>query len=282
MTTSSRIRTGLRATPYALFHLACLLVVTTDFSWQVVALFLGSYWLRIIGVTLGYHRLFAHKSFKTNRVFQFVLALLGAASLQRDPFWWAWTHRLHHRSADSPDDLHSPKYQGVLYSYWGWIFDDLYSRAPEDAVKDLRVFPELRWLEHWPAWIGVSALYAAIVYWLFGWNGLIWGYFLSTIAIWHSVHWVQVLSHTWGGYRQFDTRDSSRNHLLLGLFTLGEYHNNHHAFAWSAKQGFAWWELDLGYGLLKLLQAGGIVWDIRIPSDRRLNAKRPGQIEKPA
>ena len=266
------LKLAMRSSPYVLFHLACLLVFTTGVSWEAVGILLTSYWLRMIGVSVGYHRLFSHKAFKTSRVFQFILAVLGAASLQRGPFWWAWTHRYHHRHTDTPRDLHSPNYQGVAYSYWGWIFNKQNLVVPKDAVMDLKAFPELRFIEHRVTWVGISLLYAWTTYFLFGWTGLVWGYSLSTIMIWHSVHWVQVLSHNWAGYRRYESADQSRNHWLLGLMTLGEYHNNHHAFAWSARQGHAWWELDLGYILLKFLEKIGIVWDLKTPSEKRMIA----------
>ena len=272
----------LRAAPYVLFHLACLGVLAFEFSWQLVALFLASYYLRMIGVTLGYHRYFAHRSFKTSRGFQFILALLGAASLQRGTFWWAWTHRYHHQHTDTPEDIHAPKYKGIPFAYWGWVFDERYIRVPEDAVQDLKAFPELRVLENRLVWSGVSLLYATAIFAQFGWDGLVWGYFLSTVAIWHSVHWVQVVSHSWGGYRQFDSDDDSRNHWLFGVLTLGEFHNNHHAFAWSARQGFLWWEIDLGFWMLKFLEVGGVVWDIHVPSKKSVTTKRLGLLEKHA
>jgi stearoyl-CoA desaturase (Delta-9 desaturase) len=253
--------------PYACLHLACLAVFWTGITWSSVGLCLGSYWLRGVGVGLGYHRYFAHRSFKTSRGMQFFLALLGAMSLQRGVLWWAETHRYHHRWADTPNDLHSPTYHGFLYSHSGWFMYQNNRQTDLSKVTDLAKFPELVWLDDWRCHYIPFVLYAFAVYLIFGWTGLVWGIVLSTVLLWHSVHWIQSMSHTYGGYRRFSSADNSRNHWLFGLISLGEYHNNHHYYPSSCRQGFAWWEIDINYYLLKIMSWMGLVWDLRTPPD---------------
>lgn len=256
--------------PYALLHLACLTVFWTDISWSNFGLCLGSYWLRAIGVGLGYHRYFAHRSFKTSRGMQFFLALLGATSLQRGVLWWADTHRYHHRWADTPDDLHSPTYHGFLYSHSGWFMYQKNRRTNLSRVADLAKFPELVWLDDWRLHYIPFVLYAFAVYLLFGWTGLAWGIALSTVLVWHSVHWIQSISHRFGGYRRWPSADKSRNHWLFGVLSLGEFHNNHHYCPSSCRQGYAWWEFDVNYYLLKIMSRLGLVWDLNtIPAQGR-------------
>lgn len=222
----------------------------------------GSYFLRILALGAGYHRYFAHRSFKTSRAFQFVLAVLGMTGLQRGPLWWAETHRAHHRGADSPRDIHSPRHQGFWYSHWGWFFDPRHQHTHLDAVPDLARYPELVWLDRARATNTAALLYAVVLWVLFGLQGFLWGFCLATVCTWHTTHWIQSMSHAYGGYRRFPTRDTSRNHWLLGVISLGEFHNNHHHRPSSARQGDAWWEFDATWWVLRLLEQLGVVWDL--------------------
>lgn len=274
-TTSPHLRVNLDIIiPYACLHLACLAVFWTDITWSSVGVCLGSYWLRGVGVGLGYHRYFAHKSFKTSRAMQLFLALLGATSLQRGVLWWADTHRYHHRWADTPTDLHSPTYHGFLYSHSGWFMYQNNRRTNLSNVADLAKFRELVWLDDWRFHYIPFLIYVLAIYLLFGWTGLIWGIALSTVLLWHSVHWIQSMSHSYGGYRRWPSADQSRNHWLFGLISLGEFHNNHHYYPSSCRQGLAWWEIDLNYYLLKIMSWLGLVWDLKTPPDHGRQAKQ--------
>ena len=228
-----------------------------------VAILAGSYFLRIFGLGAGYHRYFAHRSFKTSRAMQVVLALLGMTALQRGPLWWAETHRAHHRGADTPQDIHSPVYHGFWYSHWGWFFNPRHQKTHLEKVPDLACSPELVWLDSATATNIVVLLYVTGLCLLFGLQGFLWGFCLATVCTWHTTHWIQSFSHRYGGYRNFENRDSSRNHWLLGVVSLGEFHNNHHYRPSSARQGHHWWELDLTYWVLRLLAVFGLVWDVR-------------------
>jgi stearoyl-CoA desaturase (delta-9 desaturase) len=159
--------------------------------------------------------------------------------------------------------LHSPAQQGFWHAYCGWFFEPANLTTNLGRIRDFASFPELRWLDSDPAIATIALGYAGLLYWLWGWEGIVWGVCCSTVLCWQMVHWIQSLSHSWGGYRRFNSPDSSRNHWLLGLVTFGEFHNNHHAFPSSAKQSFAWWEPDLGYLFLKLLETLGLVWNVK-------------------
>lgn len=265
--------------PYLFLHVVCLGVIWTGVTWRGVALCLASYLLRGFGLGVGYHRYFAHRSFKTSRALQFLLAVLGTLSIQRGVLWWAETHRHHHRCADKPDDIHSPAYKGFLYAHSGWFIDRRNRLADHTKVSDLSKFPELVMLDDPKFYFVPIALYAFGIYYFFGWSGLLWGFAVSTVLLWHVTHWIQSMSHTFGGYRRCASNDNSRNHWLLGLFTWGEFHNNHHAYPSSCRQGFAWWEIDFGFYVLKVLSWFGLVWDLRTPPEniRRASIQHAAQ-----
>jgi stearoyl-CoA desaturase (delta-9 desaturase) len=240
-------------------HLACLLAFVAPLTPHAIALALGGYVVRMWGVTAGYHRYFSHRSFKTSRAFQLALAVLGATAMQNGPLWWASWHRMHHKHADSPRDIHSPLQYGFWHAHIGWI---LSRRQPDlSNVKDLRRHPELCWVDRhkWVPLIGYATLCLAIG----GWSGLIWGFFVSTVAVFHATLSINSLAHVWGT-QSHPTADGSRNNLLLALLTLGEgWHNNHHYDSSRARQGTRWWQLDVTYYSLVLLARVGLVWDLR-------------------
>lgn len=223
----------------------------------------ATYFARIFGLGAGYHRYFSHRAFKTSRPMQFLLALLGTTAMQRGALWWAQTHRDHHRHTDTTQDLHSPHHQGFAYSHFGWFFGGEHRRTKLDGIADFARFPELVWLNSTLACALVALLYGAGLWVGFGWPGFLWGFCVSTVLTWHTVHWIQSMSHWWGGYRRFETDDHSRNHWLLGVVSLGEFHNNHHHRASSARQGYAWWELDVVWYVLRGLALIGLVWDLK-------------------
>jgi stearoyl-CoA desaturase (delta-9 desaturase) len=251
--------------PYVFVRVACIGVFWVDGGVRAAAIFAGCFGVRMFALTVGYHRYFAHRAFRTSRPVQFILALLGSTCLQGGILWWAETHRRHHRHADTPHDLHSPAWQGFLYSHYGWFLDKG-NRVPAlDRIRDLARYPELVWLNRWhvvPAVLFMAGVTAA-----WGMTGLLWGALVPTVVMWEITHWVQSFSHAWGGYRRWPCADRSRNHWLLGVIALGEYHNNHHRFPSSPRQGCAWWEIDVGYYFIRLFGALGLVWDARVPSE---------------
>lgn len=244
-------------------HLACLLVIVYPPTWPLVLLALGGYVLRMWAITVGYHRYFAHRTFRTSRAFQLVLALLGATAMQNGPIWWAAWHRRHHKYVDTPADPHSPRVYGFWYAHVAWVFDPKNDVTDLSNVKDLTRFVELRLIDRF-AWVPLVA-YALVCYALAGLAGVVWGFFVSTVAVNHAVFFINSLAHMWGS-RRYDTPDTSRNNPLLAALTLGEgWHNNHHFYMSSARQGFFWWEVDVTYYVLRALRAVGIVWDLREP-----------------
>ena len=255
----------LSATIYWAIHAACLLAFWTGVGRFEVALCLGLFWLRLFGITAGYHRYFSHRAFKTSRAFQFVLALLGCAATQKGPLWWASHHRRHHAYSDQPGDVHSPR-EGFWWAHQGWIFDDRSGAVEVARIPDWRGRPELVWLDRWH--IVVPLALALGCYAVDGFAGLVWGFCISTTLLWHATYTINSLSHRFGSQR-YATGDDSRNNLWLALLTLGEgWHNNHHHFMASARQGFYWWEIDPTYYVLRGLATLGVVWDLREPPAR--------------
>jgi stearoyl-CoA desaturase (delta-9 desaturase) len=223
----------------------------------------GSYLVRMFGITAGLHRYFSHRAYRTGRVFQLLLAVLATTAVQKGVLWWAAHHRHHHRTSDTPDDVHSPLQRGFWWAHLGWILSRRHDATALERVKDLTRFPELLWLDRW--YIAVNLAYAALLAALGGWDGLLWGFFVSTVLLWHGTFLVNSLTHLWGT-RRYATGDGSRNSLLISLVTLGEgWHNNHHHYQSTANQGWFWWEIDVSYYLLRILEALGLVSDLRLP-----------------
>jgi stearoyl-CoA desaturase (delta-9 desaturase) len=260
-------------------HAACLLVFVIGAPRGAVALCAVTFFARMFGITGGYHRYFAHKTYKTSRAFQLVLAFLGCSATQKGPLWWAGHHRGHHKYADRPGDVHSPR-QGFYYAHQGWIFDRRWDATPLDRIQDFAAYPELVWLNRF--YNVPPILLAALCYAIGGFPGLVWGFVVSTVALWHATYCINSICHVWGT-RRFATPDTSRNNALMALLTLGEgWHNNHHHFCASTRQGFRWWEIDVTYYLLRGLQAVGLVWDIREPPAHVLAAGRAESLRKAA
>jgi stearoyl-CoA desaturase (delta-9 desaturase) len=272
-----------RVLPFAGLHLGCLAVAWVGVSWFAVGVAAALYAARMFAITGFYHRYFSHRSFRTSRGMQFAFAVLGAASVQRGPLWWAAHHRHHHLHADTDLDAHSPRH-GFWRSHAGWFLTRRHFRTRHEAVPDLVRFPELRLLDRFD--VLVPVLLAVGLYALgallerrapgLGTNGpqlLVWGFFVSTVVLFHVTVTINSLAHRWGG-RRYATPDDSRNNWLLALLTFGEgWHNNHHHYPGAARQGVAWWELDLTWYGLKLLSWLGLVWDLRTVPPRMRGAR---------
>ena len=239
---------------------------------RALGLGLALFWIRTFALTAGYHRYFSHRAYRTSRGFQAILAVLGCATFQQGPLWWAAHHRHHHRYTDVPEDVHSPRQHGFLWSHITWVFSYANEPTRVSLIKDFAKYPELVWLdEHhrWPAF----AL-AALSYAFAGFSGLTWGFLLSTMVLFQTTFMVNSLTHQFGT-RRYATKDDSRNNWWVALLTFGEgWHNNHHRYPGSARQGFFWWELDVSYLVLCALQRVGVVWDLQLPPARLLVAER--------
>jgi stearoyl-CoA desaturase (delta-9 desaturase) len=199
----------------------------------------------------------------TSRAFRFVLAVLAQSTSQKSVLWWASKHRHHHLHSDTELDVHSPRHTGFLYSHLGWIFARRHDTFDEDSVADLMRYPELRWLHKFE--LLPAALLALLCFLIAGWPGLFVGFFWSTVLVYHGTFCINSLAHV-SGRKRYVTGDDSRNNWLLAIFTMGEgWHNNHHAFQSSVRQGFRWYEWDPTYYILKALSWTGLVWDLRMP-----------------
>ena len=249
-------------------HLACLLAFYTGVTWSAFAVCLGLFWLRMFGITAGYHRYFSHRSYKTSRAFQFVLALLGTLSVQKGVLWWAANHRVHHKYSDQEGDVHSPVRDGFWWAHVGWILADDWEETQYDRIPDMAKYPELRWLnEHY---LVPPVTLAVLLFLVGGLTWLVWGFFVSTTMLWHSTFTINSLSHVYGS-RRYETTDTSRNNVWLALLTMGEgWHNNHHRYMNSTRQGFFWWEVDASYYILTALSWVGVVWDLHQPPRKLL------------
>jgi len=260
---TTRITFKWSSLPFFLSHLAALGIFFVPFRWSLVALCLGLYLVKMFGITAGFHRYFSHRTFKTSRVFQCVLAVLGGLSVQRGALWWAAHHRHHHRYSDQHGDLHSPGLQGFLHAHVGWILDAANNDTNYERVGDLSRYPELVWLNRWHVLPGL--LLAIALFAIGGLPWLFWGFFFSTVLTWHATFAINSLTHMFGR-RRFRTKDDSRNSWVLAILTLGEgWHNNHHYYKASARQGFFWWEVDVSYYVLRLLEKVGLVWELKEP-----------------
>ncbi|PJE03184.1 MAG: acyl-CoA desaturase [Leptospira sp.] len=250
-------------TLFILIEATVLFVFTVDFQWSLLGLAVGMYFLRMFGITAGYHRYFSHNAFKTSRVFQFILGWIGAMSMQKGPLWWAAHHRNHHRYSDTELDIHSPKQKGFWYSHMLWFLRDDYNDYDSRLIKDYYKYPEMVWLDrfHWLPPLS----YSIALYLIGGWAWLVYGYAVSTFFLGHGTWTINSLAHVIGS-RRYETKDDSRNNFFLAIITMGEgWHNNHHHYAHSANQGFFWYEVDFSYYILKLLSFFGIVWDLKMP-----------------
>lgn len=276
-----------RAVPFIILHLGCLGVIWAGWSWTAVAVAVALYFIRMFAVTGLYHRYFCHRAFKTSRPVQFVFALLGLTAVQRGPLWWASVHRHHHQHSDEDEDAHSPGCKGFLWSHVGWLTSSRNFPTDYGRVKDLAKYPELVFLNRFDligpillagGLFGAGSLLAHFAPGLGtnGWQLVVWGFFISTVFLFHATCAVNSFAHTLGSQR-YDTGDDSRNSFILALITLGEgWHNNHHRHQASARQGFYWWEIDISYYVLRALAAGGLVWGLReVPESAYTEASRP-------
>jgi stearoyl-CoA desaturase (delta-9 desaturase) len=263
------------AIPFVLVHLSGIAVVWTGVTFDAVILCLGLYWLRMFAICAGYHRYFSHRAYSTSRMFQFVLACLAQSSAQKSVLWWAAKHRHHHLHSDTEHDVHSPRHKGFLYSHVGWIFDRRHQAANLTKIADFARYPELIWLYRLELLPAITL--AGLCFLLAGWPGLMVGFVWSTVLLYHATFCINSLAHT-RGKKRYVTGDDSRNNWLLALATMGEgWHNNHHAFQSSARQGFKWWEIDPTYYILWALSRLGIVWDLKTPPEQVLrNEQRLG------
>lgn len=262
-----------RILPFVVLHISVIAVFWVGWSPISITFAVIFYVIRMFGITAFYHRYFSHKTFQTGRITQFIFAIIGASATQRGPLWWASNHRHHHVHSDKPTDIHSPKQTGFLWSHMGWFLSKKNFKTNFERIQDFAKYPELKWIDRFD--VVIPLLFALSTFFLgfflnqffpnletSGWQMFVWAYIISTIFVFHGTFVINSLAHVIGK-RRFKTRDESKNSFILALITFGEgWHNNHHKFPGSARQGLHWWEIDLSYYGLLLLEKLGIIWDV--------------------
>jgi len=259
--------------PFAWFNLSFIVIVHLFalagvflFSWKAVAVAAGLYWLTAsLGIGLGFHRLLTHQGFHTPRWVKYFLAVCGTLAVQGGPIAWVAGHRMHHAHSDRELDPHNSR-KGFWWAHMGWLM----RRDPRmgmfenyrNYAKDLVADPFILFLDRNFVWLQV-VLGLLLILWG-GWSVAIWGIFVRLAFTWHCTWLVNSAAHMFG-YQTYDARDDSRNCWWVALLSFGEgWHNNHHAFPRSARHGLAWWEFDMSYLTLRLLESLGLAWNIRV------------------
>jgi fatty-acid desaturase len=262
-----------------LLHAGALAAPFT-FTWQALVLVVFLHWLAGgVGVCLGYHRLLTHASFETYKPFRWLLAMIGGLSGEGSPIDWVANHRKHHAHSDQEGDPHTP-HDGKWWSHVFWMAFLMHGRDYDAHVQrwapDLAKDRSMQFLTY--AFLPIQFLVAAVLtglgYWMGGWqmavSFLVWGVFLRLVLVMHSTWFVNSASHIWG-YRNYTTTDDSRNNWWVAAITYGEgWHNNHHAYPRMANHGHRWWEIDLTFRTIRLLQRLGLAWNV-------VDYKRKGQ-----
>src|SRR5579885_313430 len=269
---------------FLFMHLACLLAVWTGASAVAVSTCLALYVVRMFAITAGFHRLLSHRAYKTGRVFQFLIAFTGTAAYQKGPLWWSAHHRRHHLHSDTENDTHSPLAHTIWRSHVGWFLMRDSSATDRKLISNLLKFRELRFLDRYfalpPILLAASMFLLGSVLGRYapglgtgGWQMLVWGFFVSTVLLYHGTFTVNSLAHIFGS-RRFETSDNSRNNPFVALITLGEgWHNNPLHYPSSEPQGFFWWEFDFAHYTLRALSWLGVVWDLRAPPPHVVSAR---------
>jgi len=277
--------------PFAGLVAAMTLLWHVAFNWTYLAIFGAMYFLTAIGITVGFHRLFTHGSFKTSRPVKVALGVLGSMSLQGPLLTWVAVHRRHHQCSDESLDPHSPHaygggvwgtVRGFAHAHLGWMFRpearDL-ARYTGDLRRDKALCGVSRFFLLWGVLgLALPAVVGGLV--TMSWTGVLLGFLwggLVRVFVGHHVTWsVNSVCHLWGT-RDYASDDESRNNALVGILALGEgWHNNHHAFPTSARHGLRWWQIDMSYLIIRLLEMMGVASDIRKPSRERMEARRVG------
>jgi len=280
----------LRVVPFIFLHLACFATLWTGVSLTALLIALFMYAVRIFSIGAFYHRYFSHKTYKTNRIWQFIFAVLGATSVQRGPIWWSAHHRSHHLCSDQPKDVHSPVQHSFFMSHMGWFLTKGNFNYDKQRVQDWLKFPEIIFLDRFD--ILVPVILASLIFltghllYLYapslhtsGFQLLIWGFFISTVVAFHVTVSINSLGHRFGK-RPYDTEDNSRNNWLLALLTFGEgWHNNHHRYPATAQQGFQWWQFDLTFYMLRVMERIGVISELRYVPQKVLYEARNAQHE---
>ncbi len=268
---------------------AIILMWGRGFSWLYLILMSAMYIVTALGITVGYHRLFTHRSFETNRFVKAMFAIMGSMAIEGPMLRWVANHRRHHQHSDLELDPHSPHHHGdgilgtiagFYHAHVGWIADkepaDL-SRYVGDLVRDrvLRIISGT-WFVWALAGLAVPAVLGGLIThsWKGALLGFLWGGLVRVFFVHHVTWSVNSVCHLWGT-RPFNSHDLSRNNAIFGILAFGEgWHNNHHAFPTSARHGLRWWQIDFSYWVIWAMSKTGLAWKVRIPAGSAMEAKR--------
>ena len=269
-----------RAMPFLVIHLSCIAVIWVGFSLPALMICIISYLVRMFAITGFYHRYFSHRTFKTSRLLQCIFAFIGGTAVQRGAIWWASHHRSHHKLSDKPGDAHSPHTNSFLTSHMTWFLQKGHFATDPRNVQDLTHFPELRFLDRFDmlapllyaiGLYGVGKYLSSIGVNCTGSQALVWGFCISTVFLYHFTFSINSLAHLFGK-KTYPTKDNSRNNWWLALFTLGEgWHNNHHFWPTTVRQGFKPFEIDITFYLLWLMSKFHLIHNLRLPPKELLD-----------
>lgn len=249
---------------FALIHIGALFAFLPGlFSWKAVGVMLFLHWVSAgLGITLGFHRLVTHRSFQTPKWLEYFLIFCGTLSCQGAVLDWVGIHRMHHLYSDTDPDPHDSN-KGFWWSHIGWMLHEIPSREEVARyTKDIADDPVYQFLSK--SLIPIQVVLGLFLYFLGGWSFVVWGIFLRLVLVFHSTWFVNSATHKFG-YKTYDSGDNSRNCWWVALVTYGEgWHNNHHAYQYSARHGLQWWEIDITWMTIQLLQALGLATKVKL------------------
>jgi fatty-acid desaturase len=262
-TTSVKLRPPLVAFMVAIHLVALFALLPGNFSWGAIALALFLHWLTGgLGITLGWHRLVSHRSFQVPKWLEYVFVFFGTLSMQGGPIEWIGLHRHHHAHSDHESDHHNSG-RGFWWSHLGWMLHDIPARTEVPRLtQDINSDPVYRFFQRY--FFPIQVVFAVLLYLLGGWPFVVWGVFVRIVVVYHCTWLVNSATHKFG-YRSYESGDRSTNCWWVALLTYGEgWHNNHHAFQYSARHGLRWWEIDLTWMVISFLQAVGLARKVKL------------------
>ncbi|MEM8834363.1 MAG: fatty acid desaturase [Planctomycetota bacterium] len=268
---------------------AIILLWGIAFNWTYLILLVVMYVITAFGITIGYHRFFTHRSFKTSKPVAALLAIMGSMAVEGPVLEWVAVHRKHHQHSDDEHDPHSPHshgsgikgvFLGFIHAHVGWMF----SLKPQHLKKythDLQKDKLIRRMSSlFPLWAAIGLIVPALIgglvtmTWTGALLGFLWGGLVRVFLVHHVTWSINSVCHIWGT-RPFKSHDHSRNNPIFGVLGMGEgWHNNHHAFPTSARHGLRWWEFDASWIVIWAMSKVGLVYDVRVPTGERLEQKR--------
>ena len=257
----------------AILHIGALFAfLPSNFSWSAVGLMAVLYWMTAgLGITLGWHRLVSHRSFQVPKVVEYLLIFLGSLTMEGGVIWWVGLHRHHHLYSDQDADHHDSG-KGFWWSHMEWMF---YEVPAEKEIprftKDIANDPVYKFLDK--HFFAMQVALGIVLYLIGGWSFVIWGIFVRLVLVYHSTWFVNSATHKFG-YRTYESGDYSTNCWWVALLSFGEgWHNNHHAFQFSARHGLKWWEVDLTWMTIRLLEKVGLATNVKLPDEKQLAAQ---------